>query len=637
MIKIGLIAPYPKLARLANKVSRELGIDLEVDIGNLEQGVQVAEEMVKKGMDVLISRGGTALLIKDKVEIPVVEIEVSGFDILKVVSKAQKYGKRIGLIGFPNVIYGTKIIESILNVDITEIQAASKTSVAAQKEELEKATKKILEYEIDVVIGDVVSTRLLADYHYPALIIESGENAFIKAVNEARNVAAVRKKELRRAKQFKTTVDFSYNGIITLDENGIISIINPVAEKILGVIAGDVIGSHINKIVPEFNFKETLKNEEKRLGDIYEIKDKFIACNQVPITLNNVVEGMVITFQDVTKIEKMEENARKRMFNKHNYAKYSFQDIVADSSIMNKVISEAKQYARVDSSVLITGETGVGKELIAQSIHNYSTRKRGPFVAINCAALPENLLESELFGYEEGAFTGAVKGGKKGLFELAHNGTIFLDEIAEMAPKLQARLLRVIEEREVRHLGGDQILPVDIRLLTATHKSLKDEVDKGRFRQDLYYRLNVLHIRIPPLREKKEDIPALVNNIKNEIQNKHGHSSIYFTDSAIEELINYNWPGNVRELKNIIERMIVKCRNNEINREDVKRTLYWEADTGEEVDIKIKMKGTLEEMEQEIIREALKQYGGNKSIVAEKLDISRSTLWRKIKEGEKDE
>lgn len=636
MIRVGFISPYPKLARLAKKVAEEFKLNLQVEVGNLEQGIKVAEKMIEDGIDVLISRGGTAIMIRDRVDIPVVEIEVSAFDVLQAVHKVRQYGRRIGIVGFENVVYGTKVIEPILDVEIIEIKIPSRTSRPARKAQLEKVIKKVLQYEVDVVIGDVYANKLLSANNFVTFLIESGENAVIQAVNEARNIAAVRKKEIKRAKQFKTTLDFSYEGVITLDDQARISIINPVAEKILNVSAQEVSGKHINEIVPEFNFKQTLENSEKRLGDIYEIKGSFVACNQVPITFNNRVEGMVITFQDVTKIEKIEEKARQKLFNKGNYARYTFDNVVAKSPAMQKVVSEAKQYGRVGSNVLITGETGVGKELIAQSIHNSSQRKKGPFVAVNCAALPENLLESELFGYEEGAFTGAVKGGKKGLFELAHRGSIFLDEIAEMPLKLQARLLRVIEEKEVRHIGGDKIIPVDVRILTASHKNLKDEVKKGNFRHDLYYRLNVLRLSIPPLRKRRDDIPPLIKSIKKMIQDRHGHSVIRFTDAAIDELSRYNWPGNVRELKNIIERMVVQCRTNEITRGDVKHTLFYEDDGDVEDSIQITLKGNLEEMERQIIKEALERYNGNKSIVADKLDISRSTLWRKLKDDKEE-
>src|SRR5690625_3003716 len=220
---------------------------------------------------------------------------------------------------------------------------------------------------------------------------------------------------------------------------------------------------------------------------------------------------MVVTYQEAESILLANNEIRSELYQRRFFAKYQFDDIISRSDKMEQLITLAKAYAISESNILIYGESGTGKELIAQSIHNESKRRTGPFIAVNCAALPENLLESELFGYEDGAFTGAKKGGKPGLFEMAHGGTIFLDEVGDITPSLQARLLRVLQEKEVRRIGGERIISVDIRVLSATNKDLLASVEDGEFRRDLYYRLNVLHLYNLPLRERVEDIEYIID------------------------------------------------------------------------------------------------------------------------------
>ncbi len=296
-------------------------------------------------------------------------------------------------------------------------------------------------------------------------------------------------------------------------------------------------------------------------------------------------------------------------------------------------------YAEVDSTVLIMGETGTGKELFAQSIHNYSLRADKPFVAVNCAALPENLLESELFGYVEGAFTGARKGGKTGLFELAHGGTVFLDEISEMTPNLQARFLRVLQEKEVVRIGDDKIIPVDVRVIAATNRDLYEYVDEGKFREDLFYRLCVLRLDIPPLRERKDDIYELVLfflELKSKTLNK---KTPKLSQNIIEKLVNYDWPGNVRQLENLIERCIVISNEKEINDEILSEALFITPSYKPIKDKNISESANnsidvLKNIENDTIKKVLQETNGNKKLAAEKLGISVTTLWRRLKKME---
>ncbi len=259
------------------------------------------------------------------------------------------------------------------------------------------------------------------------------------------------------------------------------------------------------------------------------------------------LQGLVVHLQEITKVQRLEGEIRREMYAKGQIAKFSFNDIVGKSSSIERTIKYAKGFAVCDDTILIEGESGTGKELFAQAIHNGSRRYEHPFVAVNCASLPDNLLESELFGYVEGAFTGAKKGGKLGLFEVAHKGTIFLDEIGDISQLLQARLLRVLQEKQIRRIGDDRVIPVDVRVIAATNRKLSDLVANEQFRHDLYYRLNVLKLLLPPLRERLQDIPDLARYLLKNWSKDLEYCKKLELDRAFKILQAYSWPGNIRE------------------------------------------------------------------------------------------
>ena len=291
------------------------------------------------------------------------------------------------------------------------------------------------------------------------------------------------------------------------------------------------------------------------------------------------------------------------------------------------MLDKARQFAVVDSNVLITGETGTGKEMIAQGLHNLSRRAKGPFVAFNCAAVPENLLESELFGYEEGAFTGARRGGKVGLIELAHGGTLFMDEIGEMPLPLQARILRVIQEKEVMRIGGERIIPVDLRLLSATNENLSQLIEQRKFRKDLYYRINVLRLHIPPLRDRPEDIPLLVKHILK----RHQAMNPAVTEigaKAMKRLCQQEWPGNVRELESTLERALLLAKGPVLQEADILDALYLQTSPGLPLESGLS-EDTLLNVEKATIERVLQEEKFNYSRAAARLGINRTTLWRK--------
>ena len=347
--------------------------------------------------------------------------------------------------------------------------------------------------------------------------------------------------ESTRLKDLLTNLlDNQKNGIIYTNINNKVIVLNEESLRLLDINKENILSKDIYEILP------ALKD------DIININNKKILVSKEKIQDNYIYSGNMIILNEVKHIHKIDEELRRREKIKENQAKYTFDDMVGNCSSILKNVKLAKKVAKTNSTVLIQGETGTGKEVLAQAIHNESERKDYPFVAINFAAIPENLIESELFGYEDGAFTGAKKGGKEGLFKKAHKGTIFLDEIGDASLYLQSRLLRVLQEREITPVGSTENIPIDIRVIAATNKELLQEVKLKNFREDLYYRLNVMPMYSIPLRERKTDIKLLLQYYLFKIT-KVENIEEFFTKEAIEMLINYNWPGNIRELVNVVE------------------------------------------------------------------------------------
>ena len=357
--------------------------------------------------------------------------------------------------------------------------------------------------------------------------------------------------------------------------------------------------------------------------EIIAYKNSHLSVKTKNMMMHGLRAGTVVSLLNAAQIQTTEDQLRKKLHYKGHKAKYTFGDIITRSPRMIACIQEAKAFAQTDSNIVVVGETGTGKELLSQSIHAWSRRSQNNFVAINCAALPENLLESELFGYVEGAFTGATRGGKPGLFEIAHNGTIFLDEISEIPLGLQGRLLRVLQEREITRLGASKVTPINVRVIAATNRDLKKLVQDGSFREDLYYRLCVLTLRLPPLRERKEDIGLLVRYFLEQFSEGKIRS---ITVEALDKITQCSWKGNIRELRNFCERLaVLSC--GQIDLPLVEAQL---ADEPKPIQVPSCLSSPDDELA--VILEALQEAGGNKTAAAEALGISRVTLWRKLRQ-----
>lgn len=355
-------------------------------------------------------------------------------------------------------------------------------------------------------------------------------------------------RSIKSEKRLDILLDILPDGIIGVDENNVVFAYNTTAEKITGISRKRAMGTHVGRLFSFIPFAECRRQGKTLDSVLIRYKGTPLSIDIDPIEYNHVYMGMFATIQCFNDQESKQNKLRSQLRETSQRAKYTFSDIVGNSTMIRKACSIAYKMAQTNSSVLIYGESGTGKELFAHAIHNASGRKDSPFIAINCAALPESLLESELFGYDEGAFTGAKKGGKMGLFEFAHSGSIFLDEVEGMSPALQVKLLRVLQEKEIMHVGGNGIIHIDVRVIATSNERLDKMVDEGRFRSDLYYRLNTLPIHLPPLRERTEDIPELLKRFKNDL---NGHFTL---DSSVWSIFDrHAWKGNIRELRNCVE------------------------------------------------------------------------------------
>lgn len=426
---------------------------------------------------------------------------------------------------------------------------------------------------------------------------------------------------------YKTIFDSVSDAIVTVDNKGIITDVNEMAKEILREDTDKLIGQNAKDVLEFYPvILDVLKTKREFLGNkvLIDTKDKKFHYNikrVIPISNNDGIDGCVNIFQ---KIEKDKSYPLRNKTN--NGTRFTLSDIIGKSKEILKVKEQAKAAAQSDCNVLITGESGTGKEVFAQAIHNASLRAKEPFIAVNCGAIPKDLIESEFFGYEAGAFTGASRNGKKGKFEQAQKGTIFLDEIGEMPKGLQIRLLRVLQEREVTRIGGSRIIPVDVRVIVATNKNLVQEVKKDRFRADLFWRLNVIEIHIPLLSQRYRDIPILMEHFIKKYS-KNSQKKYVLDKSVFNILLNYDWPGNVRELENVVERILAFTDSSVILPKHLPDYI-----TSQSKKLSFGRTYSLEDTEKQVIKRVLRECEGNITRAAKVLGISRPTLYKKLRD-----
>jgi len=475
----------------------------------------------------------------------------------------------------------------------------------------------------DTVVGAIAIFQDLTDLELVARELET-----VKALNQT----------------LDTVLNIIYDGIILVDDNGCITLANRVFTEFMDMLPEDIVGKHITAILDGSRLHIVAKTGVPETGEIQKIRGKPLIVSRLPIIKDGRAVGAVgkIVFPQLAEIQELAEKLGflqnkvayyQEELQKTKTARTVLDGIVAESPAMKNIKQEIMQVAGSTSTIMITGESGTGKEVVAQAIHMCSDRSDGPFIKVNCAAIPENLLEAEIFGYAPGAFTGAVKNGKPGRFELADGGTIFLDEIGDMSLALQAKILRVLQEREFERVGATRSIRVNVRILAATNKDLKKAIADGIFREDLFYRLNVISLHLPSLRERSGDIEPLARNFieKYNLILKAGIKGI--SASAMAVLLRHGWPGNVRELENVIERAVNYARSDFIQVAHLPPYLanaFAQLKNGSGGEIS-SYRSKLNETEREMIVSALEKAGGNKTRAAKILNLSRSRLYVKLK------
>lgn len=626
--KIGIIASDKELK---NKIIQLFKDDIDngkiiIDILNSDIIDKQGRLLESKGVKAIIARSGSYRHTIGTVNIPVIHLNVTTPDILQALSIAKKYNKDIVLVISDLDYFDYKSWKDLINANIILERFHS-------KDEIYDRVYKYIDRKDDVIIvGGGIPCSHARNWGMDNVFINASTESIYESINYAKETIDNLYEQKYNNEVLKTVLDEVHDAVVAVNHEGKIKIYNEKAKELLKKDKEEVINEKLTNVFPQLNFiidvlesKKDKNNEIKYLGNIT------ITANTSIFKVDGNVEGALCSFQDISKLQSLEKKIRYKLNKKGHIAKYTFDNIVAVSPIMKNIITKAKKIGQNDNTVIIYGESGTGKEIVAQGIHNISKRKQESFVAINCAAISENLLESELFGYEEGAFTGARKDGKPGLFEIAHGGTIFLDEINSMSLNLQSKLLRVLEERETMRIGSDYVIPLDIRIIAATNENLKTMVDEGRFRRDLFYRLNVLELHIPPLNERKEDIIPLFNYYLNDLSDRN---YFYEINSDIKEkLLNYKWPGNARELRNIVQRYIIF---KEIDLKEINKVEDKSID--DNIDLQnpnkiIDLKEINKFVEQKVI-DMLSNKGMTKTEIAKILGISRTALWKKMKNKE---
>ncbi|MBI2312079.1 MAG: propionate catabolism operon regulatory protein PrpR [Betaproteobacteria bacterium] len=597
-----------------------------------EDALEAAKELVQRGqVHAFVAGGANGAFLRQHLRVPVVLIRVTGFDILHALAKAREVSDRIAIFSYEAISSELEEVKQLLKLDIEQCFYTTPEDAQQRVAELARAGFK-------VIVGSSMIKRLAEEAGLAGVFLYS-ENSMRQALDDALEIARLAVMEETRREWLNGILQHLDDAVVAVDLDSRVQAMNPAMEKLLSVSAEWSLGRRLSEIAPELDLESVLRTGDPELQQIQRVGSKTLVTNRIAIREHGLQTGAVLTCQDARVIQRADRNIRSQGRGRSFVARYRLSQISGKSPAILHTRSLAEKYAATDATILITGESGTGKELLAQGIHNASRRRAEPFVAINCGAFPESLLESELFGYEEGAFTGSRRGGKTGLVETAHQGTLFLDEIAEMPVPLQTRLLRVLQEKEVLRLGSNEPTPVEVRVIAATHRNLREWVSEGRFREDLYYRLNILHLHIPPLRERGDDLEEIAGRLLAEALRRH--RATLAPEPLLASLMplfeSHPWPGNVRELENVIERVAIYCSTigeDEILELEQLRNIMPEL-IGEETGGGVAPAGNgLRSMgrsaELAHIRRTVEECGGNLGEASRRLGISRTTLWRRL-------
>ncbi|WP_206957078.1 propionate catabolism operon regulatory protein PrpR [Trinickia acidisoli] len=614
--------------------------DLRVISRAYDDAVREVDAGGARRPDVIVAGGSNAAYLKTRLSVPVVQINPTGFDVMQSLARARRQGERqVALVSPGETPQEVRDFVAAYGLDVVFASYRS-------AEDADACVHALRERGVGAIVGPGLIADLAAAAGIDSVFLYS-HASIRRAFDAALDLAEATRVEAKRRRHIDNLLQHLRDGVVALDANGRVEAINRRLADALSIDAAGAVGRPLAELAPDL--ARSLPDAD---GDVLaSIRGVSYLVHRGPLAGDSGEDGAVLTFQESRAVERLDRTLRSKQLTHQFSARYRLDDLVGESASMQRVKTLVKRYAKSDATVLVLGESGTGKEMVAQSIHRLSARREFPFVAINCGAFPEALLESELFGYEEGAFTGARKGGKAGLIEAAHRGTLFLDEIGEMPLPLQSRLLRVLQEREVVRLGSTEPTRVDIRVVAATHGALTERIASGTFRADLYYRLNILSMALPPLRERADDIMPLavalfMQAVRREsrlaARIRSGETAARVLAGVEDALCRYAWPGNVRELQNVIERIVVELADVETSNGgvplldvDTMRTIAPEWFAGDvsaqngRADAKT-LRERSRHVEADEIRAALAACNGDRDAACQALGISKTTLWRKL-------
>ena len=617
---IAVISPSSTLTSVMRDTLEQRGLSLVVVEAAQHDATLKARELIEGGVSVIISRGRTASVLREHLRVPIVEVKHTFFDCINAYRKARQSSERIAFLatseGYASILEKARPFMAQVSICLIDPLGSSQAT--------EAHLDRLQAEGIEVAIGGLSLRQAVIARGMRYIMSDADPDAVDEAVDEALHLLQI--EEERRLKRvelqsryemIQSILNCVSEGNFSVDSQRTITNMNSVATAYLGSLA---CGDSIDGLLAQDYFGQVLSSGGPVRGALITLGRLSLTLSIAPIVLDSEVIGAVATLQSQTEITALERKMRRVLARQH-VADKNFDDIIGSSLALIKAKRLATTYAAVDSTVMIEGETGTGKELFAQSIHNASRRKQGPFVAINCAAFAPGVLESELFGYVKGAFTGALNEGKAGVFELAHTGTIFLDEINETSTDIQVKLLRTLQERQVVRIGDDKVTPVDIRIITASNKNLPQLVAKGLFREDFFYRICVLKLRLPALRERHDDIPELVRYLLRSLPMDSAEPD----EALLMRLSRYPWPGNIRQLGNVVERLAVMSQGQPF-------TAALLEDVLEDLSVNVPVEeGAAVRSELTVLQEVLGSVRGNREAAAKRLQISTTTLWRRMK------
>jgi transcriptional regulator with PAS, ATPase and Fis domain len=635
MFRFGCIANNHLLGERLREVAQRSGDAVEVRVAALARAVPAAGELLGRGVEGLVATPGTAEILAGRFDVPVVAVYPSTLDLLRALQQAATLGARCSVSLYRGRPEG--VDELGRAAGLREVRCVPYVN----DEDLRHGLAQAIALGADVLVGGATTQAVASEAGRRAVMVAYGDEGLGATLDTVRALVRLRRAERQNAEELRAVLELSPDGVVVVDGRGAIVLCNGAAAAALGVTPAAALGRHLAALMPEIGLGEALRTGLPEVDRISTVNGIRVVTSCQPFRGPGGTQGAAISIKELARIQSIEDRVRRETASHRGFvARFTLDDIVAESPRMRAAVTKARHYAETDSTVLIRGESGTGKELVAQGIHRAGPRRERPFVAVNCQALPDSLLESELFGYEEGAFTGARRGGKPGLFEMAHGGTIFLDEVGGISPGVQARLLRVLQSRETMRVGGDRIVSVDVRIIAASNERLSELVRQGRFRMDLLYRLNVLLLDLPPLRERREDLPELVRHLLARFCARYGRPPVSLSARLLSGLLAYPWPGNVRQLENILERYVLLRAARPMADQEVlaelERELVWTpgdaAPAGGGPPPPLGRQ--LADLERQIIFRTLEASGFDRREAARRLGISVRTFWRKLERAE---